>query len=331
MPVRDFIRGGGGGGGGDGGGRDGGGMQSPNQGLRGQSMKSNQNARKLAAEMARVPVPQIRSSDPNKGTYSQQYQSVPQLDLSSSCALPQGVLEGDMFDTDVEGIDDTTTTTSTMTITGGMVGDNIAIANPRPQRMEDYDPPLLQQQHGQTHQRFAERMAGEYEQRQQGDHRSHGNYEEDQQGLQMEEEGRREEFDDPEVDHHQHHHLLDWADTMELDRHPRTWQEIEAALRQGPRHQSSHRGDMYEPEHGFYNDDIPIRRIANTTSTAAAAAAAAAAASTEQNAPARPATGPATSHPAIKPISRTRLANSRFSTPNPPLSGLFPGNLAGLR
>lgn len=262
MPVREFFHD----------------RQSSENGINNQ--RPNHNARKLAAEMARVTVPPTRLPDMNRRSSAKQYQPAP----LSPPAVPQDD-QGDMFDTDLEGIDDTTT------ITGSMIDDGVAIVNPRPRRFQDYDPPVPQQQED-FRESFTERMAREFVQEGSSteQHNEPAHQEEPMAG------NEHDEFDDPELGR-----VLSWEDTMELDKQPRTWQQIEAALRQGSQ-QSNQRNDDFRDS--YLLQDSPRRRPPIP----------------EQRANLRSSIRPATSYPAPKPLSRPRIANSRFSTPNTPFS-----------
>ncbi|KAI5286750.1 hypothetical protein KEM55_000200, partial [Ascosphaera atra] len=206
MPVRDFVRG------------SNGSRPSPENGGGIEGQAQSRNARKLAAEMARVTVPPIRTGIPRHFTAAKSQPGfAAQQELEG---------EGDMFDTDLEGIDDTTT------ITGSMIEDGVAVMSMRPQPFQDQQMGNLPDG-GTPQESYAERITRKFEEQQREEERkqqAQQHLELQQQedyDMQFQQSGNQESgfFENPEDEQ-----VFEWDDTMELDRHPRSWQQIEAAL-----------------------------------------------------------------------------------------------------
>ncbi|KAI5295105.1 hypothetical protein KEM52_002344 [Ascosphaera acerosa] len=305
--------------------------------------KLNYNARRLAAEMARVAVPQLRSDGRDTDRHGLEANHRPRTgfearDSNALASMGPSVLPqpqptahgseagGDMFDTDLEGIDDT------VTVTGSMVNEHQAVERRPKSRATAGKPPLRQ------YETFAERLAKAQEQQQELEREEQQEQPMQQQPSALQgfmgasngdhdavsprasgmdafanDSNNRGEYDDPEVDH-----LLEWEDTMELDKHPRTWQEIEAALRQGSNGFSRdvERGAA-EPVHrsNAMPAPAPLRRRTNSGHNR----------SRFMGAP-RPSTTEAALRP---PVPRARIANSRFAALNPLATTVAPAAATG--
>lgn len=205
MPVRDYIRG-------KAAENDASNPQKGDQAL-------SRNARLLAAEMARVPVPATRLESSVPPRFTQQPR--PNVGVESGRGAHGQEGEPDAFDTDLEGIDDST-------LNGSLVQDDAAPATVPAASAPPHPPPAgagrLNSQAGHYPQftghpppaSFADRVNQEL-------------------GSDPVDEGsfhpraNADYFDEPEPSLD-----LAWDEEMEFDRQPRTWQQIEATLRKPP-------------------------------------------------------------------------------------------------